>query len=161
MKKTMALLLAVLLVVALAVPAFALESPGGKEVNKVHVVNGNGAKPEVEVTQKGDALEIKADEAKGTFDEWVIYLKDGKTKAVLGEHYTIVAGGSLEDPIIEIIPIVDLIITGNYNGEETEFEVTQNGEVTSPQTGDTTVVFLSAVMLAALAGMVALKKRAA
>ena len=161
MKKTMALLFAVLLVVALAVPAFALESPGGKEVNKVHIVNGNGAKPEVVAVQKGDTLKIEADESKGTFDAWVVYLKDGKTKAVQGEHYTIVADGSLEDSIIEIIPIVDLIITGNYNGEETKFEVTQNGEVTSPQTGDTTVVFLSALMLVALAGMVALKKRAA
>ncbi len=161
MKKMLALLLSVVLVFALAVPALAVESPGGKEVNKVHVVNGNGAKPEVNVSEKGDSLEIKADESKGDFDEWIIYLKDGKTKAVLGEHYTIVGNGSLEDPIIEIVPIVDLIIIGNYNGEETEFEVTQNGEVTSPQTGDTAVVFLSAVMVLALAGMVVLKKRAA
>lgn len=161
MKKMLAIVMMIVLVLAMAVPAMAAKSPAGDTVHKVQSINGQGSKTEVNTVKIGDSVSFKSDPDKGKFDEWKIYLPDGKTEAIAGKHYTLGEGQNLSSSTIVLFPLADLIITGNYGGTITDIEIGQNGEVSSPQTGDATVVLLSAVMMLAVAGMVVLKKRAA
>ncbi len=157
MKKVFALILAVVLVMSLSVTAFAAKSPEGVSVNKVSIINGNGADTEAEEVEVGKSFELKADSTKGTFNKWIVYKADGSL-AVEGVDYTI--EGELTDEVVEIVPLANIIITGNYNGEKTEFTV-NNGEPESPKTGDTAVMAFAAVMLVALAGAGVAKKQLA
>ncbi len=157
MKKVFAILLAAVLVMALSVTAFAAGvSPEGVSYYKVHIIDGNGSKTQVEKVPVGEDITLEADPDKGDFDEWKIYKADG-TVAVEGEDYEIVSG-SLTSSSITILPKANLIITANYDGEETDFEI-DNGEVTSPQTGDVAVYALCSVMVLALAGAAVAKKQ--
>lgn len=157
MKKVFAILLAALLVMALSVTAFAAgESPEGVSYYKVHIINGDGAKTQIEKVSVGDEITLEADPEQGEFDGWSIYTADG-SEAVEGEDYKIVSGSLTKSPLV-IIPMANLIITGNYDGEETDFEI-DNGEVTSPQTGDMAVYALCSVMVLALAGAAVAKKQ--
>ena len=157
MKKVFAILLAAVLVMALSVTAFAAGvSPEGISYYKVHIIDGNGSKTQIEKVPVGEEITLEADPDKGDFDEWKIYKADGSV-AVEGKDYDIVAG-SLSSTSITIIPKANLIITANYNGVETEFEI-DNGEVTSPQTGDVAVYALCSVMVLALAGAAVAKKQ--
>lgn len=157
MKKVFAILLAAVLVMALSVTAFAAGvSPEGVSYYKVHIIDGNGSKTQVEKVPVGEDITLEADPDKGDFDEWKIYKADG-TAAVEGEDYEIVSG-SLTSSSITILPKANLIITANYDGEETDFEI-DNGEVTSPQTGDVAVYALCSVMVLALAGAAVAKKQ--
>ncbi len=159
MKKVFAVILAVVLVMSLSVTAFAaVLSPEGVSLYKVYVINGNGAKTQVTEVAIGDSISLSADPAMGTFNKWLVYKMDG-TAAVEGEDYTI-AEGSLTSSTITIIPMANIIITGNYDGKDTEFDITNN-EPVSPQTGDTSVVMLGAMMVLALAGAVVAKKQLA
>ena len=157
MKKVFAILLAAVLVMALSVTTFAAGvSPEGVSYYKVYIINGNGAKTQIEKVSVGDEVTLVADPKKGDFDGWKIFKADG-TPAVEGKDYTIVSGSLDESPLV-IIPLANLIITGNYNGVETDFEI-DNGEVTSPQTGDVAVYTLCSVMVLALAGAAVAKKQ--
>lgn len=157
MKKVFAILLAAVLVMALSVTAFAAGvSPEGVSYYKVYIIDGNGAKTQIEKVPVGEEITLEADPDKGDFDEWKIYKADGSI-AVEGKDYEIVSG-SLTSSTITIIPKANLIITANYNGEETDFEI-DNGEVTSPQTGDVAVYALCSVMVLALAGAAVAKKQ--
>ena len=157
MKKVFAILLAAVLVMALSVTAFAAGvSPEGVSYYKVHIIDGNGSKTQIEKVPVGEEITLEADPDKGDFDEWKIYKADGSV-AVEGKDYEIVTG-SLSSTSITIIPKANLIITANYNGVETEFEI-DNGEVTSPQTGDVAVYALCSVMVLALAGAAVAKKQ--
>ena len=159
MKKVFAVVLAVILVMSLSVTAFAaVQSPQGVSVYKVYVINGSGAKTQITEVAVGESITLTADPEMGKFDKWMIYKMDGSL-AVEGEDYTIVSG-SLTTETITIIPLANIIITGNYNGKITKFDVT-NGEPVSPQTGDTSVVMLGAMMVLALAGAVVAKKQLA
>ena len=159
MKKVFAVVLAVVLVMCLSVTAFAaVQSPTGVSVYTVYVINGNGAKTQITEVKVGDSITLTADPEMGKFDKWMIYKMDG-TPAVEGEDYIIVEG-SLTSKTITIIPLSNIIITGNYNGKITKFDIS-NGEPVSPQTGDTSVVMLSAMMVLALAGVVVAKKQLA
>ena len=157
MKKVFALILAVVLVMSFSVTAFAAKSPEGVSINKVSVINGKGSETQAESVKVGESFEIKADKAKGTFNKWIVYKADGSL-AVEGVDYTI--EGELTDEVVEIVPLASIIITGNYNGEKTDF-VLNNGEPESPKTGDTVLMAFAAVMLVALAGAGVAKKQLA
>ena len=157
MKKVFAILLAAVLVMALSVTAFAAgSSPEGVSYYKVHIIDGNGSKTQTEKVPVGEEITLKADPDKGDFDEWKIFKADGSI-AVAGKDYKVVSGSLTKSPLV-IIPMANLIITANYDGEETDFEI-DNGEVTSPQTGDVAVYALCSVMVLALAGAVVAKKQ--
>jgi len=157
MKKVFAILLAAVLVMALSVTAFAAGvSPEGVSYYKVYIIDGNGSKTQVEKVPVGEDITPEAVPNKGDFAAWKIYKADGSV-AVEGEDYEIVSG-SLTSSSITILPKANLIITANYDGEETDFEI-DNGEVTSPQTGDVAVYALCSVMVLALAGAAVAKKQ--
>lgn len=159
MKKVFAILLAAVLVMSLSVTAFAAgSSPEGVSYYKVYVINGNGAETESHKVPVGDEIELEADPDKGDFDGWSIYKADGSA-AVKGKDYEIVSGSLSKSPLI-IIPMANLIVTGNYDGEDTDFEI-DNEEPTSPQTGDIAVYALGAVMVLSLAGAAVAKKQLA
>ena len=146
MKKILALVLTLILVMGLSGPVFAAKSAGGTVYFKVVVVDGNKI--------KGTATE-----SKGTFDGWVIYKADG-TVAVKDVDYKVLGAFTLADPEIEIIPLATIVITANYNSVKTE-TIIVNEEDESPETGDNTVVVLSALALVALCGVVVAKKQLA
>ena len=159
MKKIFAIVLAVVLVMSLSVSVFAAgSSPEGVSYYKVHIIDGNGAKTQTEKVPVGEEITLKADPDKGDFDEWKIFKADGSI-AVEGKDYEVVSGSLTKSPLV-IIPMANLIITANYDGEETDFEI-DNGEVTSPQTGDVAVYALCSVMVLALAGAAVAKKQLA
>lgn len=169
MKKLLALVLTLVLIIGLAVPVFAAKSAGGTVYFKVVVVDGNGHKdapadatPD-NITHttvvEGNKIKVTADESKGDFDGWVIYKADG-TVAVKDVDYKVLGAFTLADSEIEIIPLATIVITANYNGVKTE-TVIVNDEDESPETGDNTVVVLSAVALIALCGAVVSKKQLA
>lgn len=169
MKKILALVLTLVLIMGLSVPVFAAKSAGGQVYFKVVVVDGNdhkdapaGTTPE-NITHNnvndGNTIKLKATESKGTFDGWAIYKADG-TAAVKDVDYKILGAFALTDPEIEIVPLATIVITANYNGVKTE-PITVNDEDESPETGDNTVVVLSAVALIALCGAVVAKKQLA
>lgn len=158
MKKVFALIIAVILVMSLSVTAFAAKnSPVVNPFNTVQVINGQGANTEIHKVNIGESVELVAKDNIGKFDGWKVYLTDG-TPAVPGTHYTIV--GNLTDKTIVLKPLTNLIVTGNYNGKDTTFKI-QNGEATSPKTGDTAVVAIASVMVLSLAGAVVAKKQMA
>ena len=158
MKKVFALIIAVILVMSLSVTAFAAKnSPIGDTFHIVQVINGQGANTDVHKVVVGESVELIAKGSIGTFNEWKVYRTDG-TPAVPGTDYTIT--GKLTDKKIVLYPQTNLIVTGNYNGKETTFKV-QNGEATSPKTGDTAVAVIAAVMVLSLAGAVVAKKQMA
>lgn len=157
MKKVFAILLAAMLVMSLSVTAFAVgASPEGVSYHKIYIINGSGADTHTQKVSIGEKVTLIADPKQGDFDEWKIFKADG-TPAVEGKDYTIVSGSLTSSPLV-IIPMTNLIITGNYNGVNTEFDI-NNGEVTSPQTSDTAVYVLCSVMVLALAGAVVAKKQ--
>lgn len=159
MKKVFAVMLAVVLVMSLSVTAFAaVSSPEGVSYYKVYIINGDGADTEIQKVAVGESVTLTADPKMGEFNKWMVYKADGTT-AVEGEDYEIVSGTMTSSPLT-LIPLANIIITGNYNGKITHFEIT-NDEPTSPQTGDTIVYALGAVMVLALAGATVAKKQLA
>lgn len=159
MKKVFAVILAVVLVMSLSVTAFAaVQSPEGVSLHKVYVINGSGAKTETIEVAIGESVTVTADPSKGTFDKWIVYKADG-TPAVEGKDYTLVSG-TMTSSSLTLIPLTNLIITGNYNGKDTQIELGTD-EPFSPQTGDTTVMLLVSVMALALAGAGVAKKQLA
>ena len=169
MKKAIAILLTLIMIVGMAVPAFAAKSPNGQEYFKVVIVDGNdhkdapaGEKHE-NITEtlivKNDKVIAKANPEKGKFNGWKIYKANGQP-AVLGVDYKIVGAFSLTDSEIQIIPLATIVITANYNGVKTE-TVIVNDEEEAPPMGDSTVVVLSAVALIALCGVLVSKKQLA
>ncbi len=169
MKKILALVLALVLVMGLSVPVFAAKSPNGQVYFKVVVVDGNDHKDAPEGTTPdnityntvvdGNKIKVTATESKGTFDGWVIYKADG-TVAVKDVDYKLLGAFSLTDPEIEIVPLATIVITANYNNVKTE-TIIVNDEDEAPATGDAMIVTLSAVALIALCGVVVAKKQLA
>lgn len=157
MKKITALVLAVLLVFALSVSAFALESPTAPKAWSINVsVKGQGSansgiasidpnNPEVVILQ--------AQETTGAaFVRWEIT-----------GPYTIVSG-SLTTPTIKIMPSGDISAVAIFEGGETQVDVVKpteqpgNTSGTSPKTGDMLYVVLGIMALAAVMGAFATRK---
>ncbi len=169
MKKILALVLTLVLIIGLSVPVFAAKSAGGTVYFKVVVVDGNdhkdapaGTTPDniaYSTVIDGKSIKVKANASKGDFDGWVIYKADGKP-AVKDVDYKVLGAFSLTDPEIEIVPLATIVITANYEGVKTE-TILVNDEDESPETGDSIVVVLSAVALIALCGAVVAKKQLA
>ena len=169
MKKTLAIVLALVMMVALAVPAMAASSPEAGKKLTVVVIENPTAKPEattVTVSDKVDdgsmTLTYTADEQHGgaSFNEWNVYRPDG-TKAVVGVDYTVVEGTSLNNATVKIIPLTDLIVAADYGSEKTDIKDAQNlFQDKSDPTGDV-VVALAVVMFVALCGTVVCKKQLA
>lgn len=159
MKKVIALVFALVMIMGLSVTSLAVPSATAKSEFKVSFRNGSAASQTtntVKVSEDGK-FTATVDSAQGTFNEWVIYKADG-TVAVAGVDYTVVSG-SLKDANLVVKPLTDIIICGNYNGVVTKPIL--DGSSSSPKTGDFTVMYLAAVMMAAGAcGFVAKKQLA-
>lgn len=169
MKKTLAILLAVVMLFALAAPVMAAKSPeAGKELTVV-VVTAPDAKPQTETVKVSEDVndgtmvvtytaEEKHEEAK--FTEWIVYRRDGSI-AVLGTDYTLAGGTALTGLTVKIIPLTDLIVTANYGEEKTDIKDAQSAfQDKSEPTGDMIAAF-AVVMMVALAGTVVCKKQLA
>lgn len=157
MKKILAITLAVVLMLGVSMTVFAAESPSGKTYNKVTVIDGVGAKADVQNVEEGSTVTLTAGGEKGTFNEWKVYQADG-TPAVLNVHYTLVGNSALNGSPLQIVPLTNIIITGNYNNKNTPIKVV-NGEVTSPSTGDAAVAILAVLAMVSLAGTYVAKKQ--
>ena len=155
MKKCFAVLLAVVLVMTLSVTAFAAKSATAVSHYTVFSINGTGAVTNTENVAVGSSIEFEADETKGDFDGWIVYKADG-SEAVEGVDYTV--EGSLKDKNVKITPLANIIVTGNYDGEKTEF-VVNNGEPESPKTGDVSVIAMGVMALTSLVGVGIAKKQ--
>lgn len=161
MKRLVAVVLMVALVLSLSVTAFALKSPQGEGVHKVHIINGKGGKVETKVLENGEYIYYKVNTygKDGKFTGWKIYVFENRKIAVLGDHYKLGEGETLASNEIHLYPLTDLIVVATYDNEEPEFQIGQNGEVTSPQTGDTVAWCMAGVMLVTLAGMLVVGKK--
>ena len=159
MKKIIALVLSLVLVMGLSVTGFAAESPSGEQVYSVTFINGVGASKANAAVNKDGTYAVKADTSKGKFDGWVVYKADG-TVAKEGVDY-VFASGSAKDADAVIKPLTDIVICGNYGGQVTD-PVTGTAKTdTSPETADTAVMLFTAViMMAAACGFVAKKQLA-
>jgi len=157
MKKVLSLLLAVVLLFSLSVTAFAADSPIADENVVVTIINGPDAKAEKHTVKKGEEVEFKADAEQGKFDSWSVYKADGKA-AKEGTDY-VIKSGKLTSDTIKIAANVDLIVCGNYDGTKTDPIKGGVADDKAPQTNDFTVVYLSFVMLIALAGVCTVKKQ--
>ncbi len=146
MKKLLVVFIAVLMLFAISVPAFAAEnSPIASGSHIVIVINGINAIPQRYVVVNGDTVTVKVDPTKGTFDNWTIYKPDG-TVAKVNEDFIIISGTTESDEMI-VQPKTDLIICGNYNGLITDPLTGKEKE--SPKTGGSVVWVLASVMTAA------------
>lgn len=144
MKKTLAILLAVLCLFAFAVPAFAAEiSPSGEGSHSITVIDGVDRTPKAIVLKPGESVTVSVDPTLGKFDAWAIYKKDGSA-AQVNVDYVITAGG-LKEQTLSVDAKTDLIICGNYNGVITN---PLTGKA-SPKTGETAAFALLSVMVAA------------
>ena len=159
MKKLFAVILATALILSLSVSAFALGSPEAEPVHKIHIINGDTGEIKTITVKDGESITVTADSALGVFDSWNVYSWEGGV-ATLGQHYGLGQGQTLESSSITLFPLTDLIITGNYNDKVTPPNVGQNGEQSSPQTGDMVPAYLAAIMLLSLSGMLIVKKQA-
>lgn len=157
MKKLIAVMISLVLVLSFSVVAFAADSPSGTVVRTVTVINGANAKGAPQSIPVGQSVTVTADSSKGTFNSWKVYKADGSA-AVAGTDYT-VSAGSLTATSLTITPLTDLIICGNYNGTITD-PIT-GAASKAPQTGDFTVVYFGIAALAALAFGVTAKKQLA
>ncbi len=177
MKKLLAIVMTLVLIMGLSVPVFAAKSPVADEVYTVLLVRDADDKVGYSQTiKKGDTVKFACDPDKGTFDGWNIYKADA-TPATVGVDYEVVSTSSLKEKtvlgasnvlgtfaltaeVIEIKPLANLIVTANYNGILTN-PIISTGEDVAPETGDSTVLALSALAVVALCGAVVSKKQLA
>lgn len=187
MKKLMALILTVVLVLSFSVSAFALKSPGGNVYHEVIIdrTNANGSDVDERVTVKENSdLEIKPvgnDEKEfegfeffkpdmsaaevGKDFEIVKVTKEDGSAAVKGTDYDVINGKVVSkngDYInVTIKPLVDTIyVSEAYKGGKADFNPPK-GTVNSPVTGMSlsVVMMLVAVVLGGVALMVASRKK--
>ena len=159
MKKILALIISVILIISLPLTASALLSPEGEKVHKVYFVDYN-SKVTVYTVEDGKTITFESNETKGNFTKWVIYQLDGKkTPAVLDTHYSLGYDQTLNSEEITITSKNDLIVVAVYNNKEPNFTFNQNGEVVAPKTNDISVVVLSAMLVITLAGVVLTVKK--
>lgn len=187
MKKFIALILTVVLVLSFSVSAFALKSPGGNVYHEVIIdrTNANSSDVDERVTVKeGGELEIKpVGNNQKDFEGWEFYkpnmgaaeigkdfeivavTKEDGSAAVKGTDYDIVGGKVVSkngDYInVTIKPLVDTIyVSEAYKGGKADFNPPK-GTVNSPVTGMSLSVIMTliAVILGGAALMVASRKK--
>lgn len=169
MKKTLAILLAAVMLFALAVPVMAASSPEAGKKLTVVVVATPEAKPEastVTVSENvNDGTMTMTYTAAATYEganfaSWTVYRRDGSV-AVAGVDYKLEGSADLKDASVKIVPLTDLIVAANYGEETTDIKEAQTAfQNKSDPTGDV-VVALAVVMIVALAGTVVCKKQLA
>lgn len=169
MKKTLAIVLTLVMLFALAAPVMAAGSPEAGKKLTVVVIENPDAKPEattVTVSENVDdgsmtqtfTAEEKHDGA--DFKDWSVYRRDGSA-AVEGVDYKVVGGTTLGNTTVKIIPLTDLIVAANYGDKKTDIEDAKDlFQDKSEPTGDVVTV-LAVVMIVALGGTVICKKQLA
>lgn len=160
MKKIIALVFALIMVMSFSVTAFALDSASAEEVTNVTVINGENAKKENIVVNKEGTVSINADSSKGKFNSWSVYvLVNGVAKeAVEGKDYVYVSGNKSASAAV-IKPLADIVVCGNYDGKVTSPTATSTA-TTSPSTADAVAGVVLMMMAAAACGIVAKKQLA-
>ncbi len=169
MKKSFAIILAVVMLFALAAPVMAASSPAAGKKLTVVAVTAPEAKPEsTTVTVAEDVNDgtmtltytAAAQHNGANFAAWTVYRSNG-TAAVLGTDYTLAGGAALTDLSVKLIPLTDLIVAANYGDKTTDIKDAQEVfQDKSEPTGDVVVAF-AAVMFVALAGTIVCKKQLA
>ena len=153
MKKLFAVFASILLLVAacaaLAVPAFAADSPSGELVYKVDVVSfGTGSQAAGNYVVSGDTIKLSAGKnSQYAFTGWVI---EGK--------YEIVSG-SLTSTELVIRPLSDVKIEESYDVQGSQGYGKSNTSDKAPQTGDTVFGLAALLTVGALAVALYSKKR--
>lgn len=150
MKKILAIILCLVTVLGLSVTAFAEKSPEGEVV--ITVYTAPGVKASKKTLKPGETVDLEADEG---FSSWSIYKASDKTTAGEGVDYEYVSG-SKSDRKVTIKALNDIIICANFGDKITD---PSTGEAVSPKTADTAVIYLTIVMLAALAVSFTAKKQ--
>ena len=188
MKKLLAVVLALVLVLSFSVTAFALKSPGGTVYHEVIINRTNDGESSetaerVTVKQNGE-LELKPGKSEdlkfegwkffkpdmsaavvGTDFEIVKVTKEDGTAAVKGTDYEVKNGQVVakDGKIINVVikPIADTVYVSEvFNGVKIEFNV-PDGTVNSPVTADSGIAVVALVMaLVAGAVMLFASKRA-
>lgn len=188
MKKFIAMVLAVVLVLSFSVSAFALKSPGGTVFHEVIINRTNtGASSEtaerVTVKENGDLALVPVENDDKDFEGWKFYKPDmskaeiGKdfevvtivkkdgTAAVKGTDYEIVDNHIVpkDGKYITVIikPIADTVYVSEvYKDVKIEFNV-PDGTINSPVTGMSlsVIMMLVAVVLGGAALMVVSRKK--
>ena len=190
MKKILAILLTLVLVMGFSVSAMAVVSPGGVKYNDVYInrtSTGESSQTVEHVSVKeGNTLELVPGDSKLEFIGWNFYTPDmeeaeiGKdfeiisikksdgTDAVEGKDYTIKGGKIVaKDGIIlnvTIKPLVDVLyVSENFKGVDIKFNISDT-ESLSPVTGIdvnyTVVAILGFMLLASATVAVVASKKA-
>ncbi len=146
MKKIFAVLIAALIVVFAAVPAFASPSPtksSGKYKVTMHNQNGGSGSYTEQWDKDGEHVTLKAHPNNGfTFTKWVI---DG--------DYEIVKGKLTDDEIVLKLKS-DIDVTPQFKkegGSGSAVSPSQNTSPESPKTGDSTPLVITLISLSVLA----------
>lgn len=165
MKKILAVVLCICIVLTLAVSAMAESSPKNKVLGRKAIILKNGSISVVEDTwtelsADGD-ITFKADAEKyGKFNSWRVYKfaaasgtgKETYTEAAAGTDYQLISGSATSDSIT-IKPLGDslIVVTGNYNGKVTDPAAASSSSTTptSPKHGDVNAMAAVIVLLAA------------
>ncbi len=184
MKKIIALVLSIVMILCLSVTAFAAESPSATEKVTVTIRKATAVDPVGKVDTEytldaGATLTVKADSKYGTFNSWSVYKEDATTattgmvtlsavknlaavktvEAVEGTDYEIVKG-SLTSTELTIKLNTAVIVCANYNNVKTDPNASSNadGSDSAPSTGDMTVAYAMFVVLAVAAFGFGVKK---
>lgn len=143
MKKVFAVLVAAMIVVFAAVPAFAAPSPtksSGKYKVTMHNQNGGSGSYTEEKDKDGQHVTLKAHPKNGyTFTKWVI---EG--------DYEITKGTLTDDEIVVLLKS-DIDVTPQFKGKGGSVSVSQNTSPESPKTGDSTPLVITLISLSVLA----------
>lgn len=169
MKKVLAVLLALVLMLGLSTSVFAVVSPTASEKHVIVILIDDGTDPtkqtyevKTDVIGEMEILNLVAHDPKdgGSFDGWEFFRKDGSL-ATIDSEYIIMDGNKLSIRI-GVIPLSDLIIVAKYDGKEPDLtEAMKLFESESPQTGDWMTPVLALVLVTALGGAVLVKKQLA
>ncbi len=190
MKKILAILLTLVLVMGFSVSAMAVTSPGGVEYNDVYInrtSTGSSSQTAEHVSVKeGDTLELVPGDSELEFLGWNFYNPDMKeaeidkdfeivsvkkadgTDAVKGTDYTIEGGKIVakNGTVLKVVikPIADkLYVSENFKGVDIKFNISDT-ESLSPVTGIdvnyTVVAILGFVLIASAAVAVVASKKA-
>lgn len=166
MKKVLAIVLALVMLMGLSVTAFAeTASPAADQKITVVSVAYEGAAPKTQTfsAKVDQKLTFTAEATRGSdaFAGWKIYKKDG-TAAVAGTDYTLADASTLAGTTLVIVPLKDVIVTANYGSTTTSIEQAKAAFTSkSPASGDMAVTGLALIMFVALAGVCVSKKQLA